>query len=56
MSAPAAQQNAISWDWPAVRVILTSLTAPSGAPRQETLAVFTDLLWAHAVPPTGWST
>ncbi|MGW8358638.1 hypothetical protein [Streptomyces wedmorensis] len=37
-----------------MRVILASLTAPSGAsPRQESLAVVTDLLWAHAVPADG---
>ncbi|MGW0121107.1 hypothetical protein [Streptomyces sp. NPDC003327] len=37
-----------------MRIILASLTAPSGAPpRQETLAVVTDLLWAHAVPADG---
>ncbi|MEU5217149.1 hypothetical protein AB0G79_13255 [Streptomyces sp. NPDC020807] len=37
-----------------MRLVLASLTAPSGdPPRQETLAVLTDLLWAHAVPADG---
>ncbi|MFG2341022.1 hypothetical protein [Streptomyces yangpuensis] len=37
-----------------MHVVLASLTAPSGsACRRETLAVVTDLVWAHAVPDDG---
>ncbi|MET9951466.1 hypothetical protein ABZ135_07935 [Streptomyces sp. NPDC006339] len=37
-----------------MRVVLASLTRASGSPhRAETLAVVTDLLWAHALPEDG---